>query len=104
MVWRGDIEKHYENADKAFIVLGLVDEDNTGVRNGIRDVIMNELRLSCECIIDWLDDANNENSETALSFIENLNQKYDVCVIIDVRNFIYKLLGKPLSELLNIEY
>ena len=64
---------------------------------------MSELKLSCECIIDWLDDENNKNSETASEFIENLDSEYDICTVIDARTFIYDLLGKPLSELLTIE-
>ena len=103
MVWRGDIEKHYENANKAFSVLNLVDRDNTTVLDGIRDVISNEMKLSCQCVIDWLDDDNNEYSEVASDFVENLDQEYDICVVIDAQNFIFNILEKPLSELLNIE-
>ena len=44
-----------------------------------------------------------ENSKNASVFLKNLESGYDVCMIIDGRNFIYNLLRKPLSELLNIE-
>lgn len=103
MVWRGDIQKHYENVDKAFDVMELIDNDDLMTKNVLRDVIMSELKLSCQCIIDWLDDENNKNSETASEFIENLDSEYDICTVIDARTFIYDLLGKPLSELLTIE-
>ena len=102
MVWRGDIQKHYENVDKTFIVMNLIDSNDIVARDALRDVILSELKLSCECIIDWLDDENNENSETASEFIENLDSEYDICTVIDARTFIYDLLGKPLSELLTI--
>ena len=71
---------------------------NRGLRFGVRVIA----KLSCQCIIDWLDDENNKNSETASEFIENLDSEYDICVVIDARTFIYDLLGKPLSELLAI--
>ena len=103
MVWRGDIELHNKNVDRTFMVMTLVDEDDTETKNALRAIIVKELKLCCQCIIDWLDDENNENCELASEFIENLDQEYDVCVIIDAQNFIYKLLGKPLSELLNVE-
>ena len=102
MVWRGDIKKHYDNVDKTFIVMNLIDKDDMMTRNALRDVILSELKLSCQCIIDWLDDENNENSETASEFIENLDSEYDICVVIDARTFIFDLLGKPLSELLTV--
>ena len=102
MVWRGDIQKHYENVDKIFIVMNLIDSNDIVARDALRDVILSELKLSCQCIIDWLDDENNKNSETASEFIENLDSEYDICTVIDARTFIYDLLGKPLSELLAI--
>ena len=102
MVWRGDIKKHYDNVDKTFIVMNLIDNDDIMTRNALRSVILSELKLSCQSIIDWLDDENNENSETASEFIENLDSEYDICVVIDARTFIFDLLGKPLSELLTV--
>ncbi|MBR0369726.1 MAG: hypothetical protein IJH63_03240 [Methanobrevibacter sp.] len=102
MVWRGDIQKHYNNVDKAYLVMGLIDDDDIQTKDGIRSAIVNETRLACECIIDWLDDEENEYSEKSSFFLKNLESGYDVCIIIDARNFIYKLLRKPLSELLNI--
>ena len=101
MVWRGDIEKHYDNASKAFDVLNLIDNDKLDVKYGVRTVILEELIKSCNCIIEWLDDEGNVNSEVARLFIESLQLGYDICVVIEARTFIYQLLGKPLSELLN---
>lgn len=100
MAWRGDVEQHFKNVDNRFIVMNLIDKNDSETRNALRAVIVKELKLSCRCIIDWLDDENNENCEVASDFIENLDQGYDILVIIDARNFIYKLLGKSLSELL----
>lgn len=100
MVWRGDIEKHYENVDKAYDVLKLIDNDELSLKDGIRDVIVNEMRLACKCVIDWIGDESNEISQKSAQFLENLELGYDILVIIDVRTFIYKLLDKSLSELL----
>ena len=101
MVWRGTIQEHYDNVSKAFDVLKLVDNDQLEVKYGVRTVILEELIKSCQSIIDWLDDENNANSEIARLFIESLELGYDICVIIEVRTFIYQILDKPLSELLN---
>lgn len=102
MVWRGDIKKHYDNVDKTYIVMNLIDNDDSVVKNALRGVILEELKLCCQCIIDWLDEENNENSEIASEFIAKLDSEYDICVVIDARTFIYDLLGKSLAELLNI--
>lgn len=101
MVWRRDIEKHYENVSKAFTVLGLIDYNEFEVKNSIRAVIMKEMRLTCECIIDWLDDDKNKYSQTASLYLETFELGYNINVIIEARTFIYQLLAKPLSELLN---
>ena len=101
MVWRGDIQNHYDNVSKAFDVLELIDNEKLEVKYGVRTVILEELIKSCECIIDWIDDKSNVNSEIARLFIESLELGYDICVIIEVRTFIYQLLDKPLSEILN---
>ena len=103
MVWRGDIEQHYKNVDRAYMVMNLIDDNDIHTRNGIRTAIINEMKLAFEDIIDWLDDEDNENSKKASVFLKNLESDYDVCMIIDGRNFIYQLLRKPLSELLSIE-
>ena len=101
MVWRGDIEKHYDNVTKTFEVMNLLNQDDLEMKNGLRTVILEELIKSCECIIDWLDDDSNVNSEISRLFIESLKLGYDISVIIEARSFIYTLLAKPLSELLN---
>lgn len=101
MTWRGDIEKHYENATKTYEVMTLLDQDDLEVKNGLRAVILEETIKSCECIIDWINDKTNENSKIARLFIENLELGYDICVVMEARTFIYQLLDKSLSELLN---
>ena len=40
MVWRGDIEKHYENVTKTYEVMNLLDQDDLAMRNGLRTVIV----------------------------------------------------------------
>lgn len=101
MTWRGDIEKHYENATKTYEVMNLLDQDELSLRNGLRTVILEETIKSCECIIDWIDDKSNVNSEIARLFIESLQLGYDITVVMEARTFIYQLLDKPLSEILN---
>ena len=101
MVWRGDIEKHYENVDKTYAVLDLIDNDQITAKNELREVIRRELQLSCECIIDWLDDTNNENSRKSKRYLESLELGYDICVVLEVRTFIYQLLSKPFTDLIN---
>ena len=103
MVWRGDIQKHYDNVDKAYDVMNLIDEDELDVRNGIRDVIVNELVLCCECIIDWLGDETNVNSKKSQQFKDNLELGYDILLILEARTFIYLLLAKPFSDLIKVE-
>lgn len=101
MVWRGDIEKHYENVSKTYQVMNLLDQDDLAMRNGLRALILEELKKSCECIIEWIGDENNRYSRIASDSIVSLELGYDICDIIEIRTFIYNLLDKPLSELLN---
>jgi len=101
MVWRGDIEKHYENVSKTYQVMNLLDQDDLAMRNGLRTLILEELKKSCECIIEWIDDENNRYSQIASDSIVSLELGYDICDIIEIRTFIYNLLDKPLSDLLN---
>ena len=100
MVWRGDIEKHNENVDKAFAVLELIDYEELGARKGVRDVILRELELTCKCIIEWIDDDKNKYSQRASLYLESFDQGYDICVIIEARTFIYQLLDKTLYDIL----
>ena len=99
MVWRGDIEKHYENVTKTYEVMNLLDQDDLAMRNGLRTVIVEELIKSCKCIIEWIGDENNRYSKIASDSILNLQLGYDICNILEIRTFIYQLLDKPLSEL-----
>ena len=102
MVWRGDIVEHYNNATNAYKLLEIVDLDDISLRDGIREIIVKEMRLACKCVIDWLDDENNQNSINASSFIDKFELGYDICVVIEARTFIYNLLGKSLYELVNM--
>lgn len=93
MVWLGDVEKHYENVDKAFDVLSLVEIDDIPLRNGIRRIILQEMKLACKSIIDCVGAENSSCCERASLFIENFELGYDICTIIEARCFIYKLLN-----------
>lgn len=97
MLWR-DVEEHYDNVSKAYDVLGLIDNDHLTAKDELREVICRELQLSCRAVIEWLDDSENETSKNALSYLETLQSGYDICVVIETRNFIYKLLDKPLNN------
>lgn len=103
MVWRGDIEKHYENVTKTYQVMNLLDQDDLEMRNGLRTLILEELIESCKCIIDWIGDDNNRYSKIAADSIVSLELGYDICDIMEIRTFIYTLLDKPLSDLLKTE-
>ena len=89
MVWRGDIEKHYENVTKTYQVMNLLDQDDLEMRNGLRALIVEELIKSCKCIIDWIGDENNRYSQIASDYIVSLELGYDICDIIEIRTFIY---------------
>lgn len=103
MVWRGDIEKHYNNVTKTYQVMNLLDQDDLAMRNGLRTLIIEELIKTCECIIEWIGDENNRYSRIASDSIVSLELGYDICDIVEIRTFIYKLLDTPLSDLLKIE-
>ena len=92
MAWNVEVKKHYENVSKTYDVLNIINNDEISLKNGLRDVIVDEMRLSCECIIDGITDVENKNYKTASAFLETLKSGYDIRVIIDVRNFIYKLI------------
>ena len=40
MVWRGDIEKHYENVTKTYQVMNLLDQNDLAMRDGLRTLII----------------------------------------------------------------
>ena len=92
MSWNVEVKKHYENVSKTYDVLGIIDNDEIGLKNGLREVIVDEMKLSCECVIDGIGDQENKNYKKASEFLENLKRGYDIGVIIDARNFIYKLI------------
>ena len=102
MTWRGDVKKHFENVDKAFDVLNLVELDNIPLRNGIRGIILEEMKQACKSLINWLNTDNNEYCKKASLFLENFELGYDICVIIEARCFIYNILDKSLYELLTV--
>ena len=92
MSWNVEVKKHYENVSKTYDVLGIIDNDEISLKNGLREVIVDEMKLSCECVIEGIDDRENKNYKKASAFLENLKHGYDIGVIIDVRNFIYNLI------------
>lgn len=92
MTWNVEVKKHYENVSKTYDVLNIINNDEIRLKNGLRDVIVDEMKLSCECVIDGIGDSENKNYKTASAFLETLKRGYDIGVIIDVRNFIYKLI------------
>ena len=101
MVWRGDIQKHYDNVSKTYQVMNLIDPNDLDMKNGLRTLILDELIESCKCIIDWIGDENNRYSKIASDSIVSLELGYDICDIVEIRTFIYDLLDKPLSDILN---
>lgn len=92
MSWNVEVKKHYENVSKTYDVLDIIDNDEISLKNGLREVIVDEMKLSCECVIDGIGDSKNKNYKTASALLETLKQGYDIGVIIDARNFIYKLI------------
>lgn len=92
MNWDVEVKKHYENVSKTYDVLDIISNDEISLKNSLREVIVDEMKLSCECIIDGICDSENKNYKKASAFLETLKSGYDVGVIIDVRNFIYKLI------------
>ena len=92
MGWNVEVKKHYENVSKTYDVLDIISNDEISLKNSLREVIVDEMKLSCECIIDRIGDGENKNYKKASAFLETLKSGYDVRVIIDVRNFIYKLI------------
>ena len=92
MSWNFEIKKHYENVSKTYDILDIISNDEISLKNSLREVIVDEMKLSCECIIDGINDSENRNYKKASAFLETLKSGYDVRVIIDVRNFIYKLI------------
>ena len=68
---------------------------------------MSELKLSCQCIIDWLDDENNKNSETASEFIENLDDIMELEVSklgMTKQDFVAVCIAEKLGISLNDDY
>ena len=92
MSWNVEVKKHYENVSKTYDILNIINNDEISLKNGLRDVIVDEMKLSCECIRNGISDIENINYKTASEFLETLKQGYDIGVIIDARNFIYKLI------------
>ena len=92
MTWKKKKKKHYENVSKTYDVLNIINNDEISLKNGLREVIVDEMKLSCECVIDGIGDRENKNYKIASAFLETLKRGYDIGVIIDVRNFIYKLI------------
>ena len=92
MSWNADVKKHYENVSKTYDVLGLISNDEISLKDALRDVIVDEMKLSCECILNEFKDADNKNHQNASLFLDALKYGYDVCVIVEARNFIYNLI------------
>lgn len=86
------LETHYTNIDKEFDLLNITDLDKKEERTRIRENIMKELKQSCTEIIDEINDPTNENYQEAKSFLECLQYGYDICLIIELRNFLYNLI------------
>ena len=92
MIWNEQAKKHYENVSKTYDVHDIINNDEITLKNGLREVIVDEMKLSCECVIAGIGDIENNNYKKASAFLETLKSGYDIRVIIDVRNFIYKLI------------
>ena len=92
MSWNVEVKKHYENVSKTYDVLDIIDNDEISLKNSLREIIVDEMKLSCQCIINGIKDSEDNNYKKAAAFLESLKSGYDVTVVIDVRNFIYKLI------------
>ena len=92
MSWNVEVKKHYENVSKTYDVLSIIDNDELSLKNALRRVIVDEMKLSCQCIINGISDSEDNNYKKAAAFLETLKSGYDVTVVIDMRNFIYNLL------------
>lgn len=65
MSWNVEVKKHYENVSKTYDILNIINNDEISLKNGLRDVIVDEMKLSCECIINGISDIENINYKTA---------------------------------------
>ena len=92
MSWSEQVKKHYENVSKTYDVLSIISNDELTLKDALREVIVDEMKLSCECIINGISDIENKNYKTASAFLETLKKGYDVGVIVEARNFIYNLI------------
>ena len=92
MSWNVEVKKHYENVSKTYDVLDIISNDEIKLKNGLRDVIVDEMKLSCKCILNEFKDADNINHQNASLFLDALKYGYDICVIVEARNFIYNLI------------
>lgn len=92
MSWNFEIKKHYENVSKTYDILDIISNDEISLKNSLREVIVDEMKLSCECIINGISGGENKNYKKSSAFLEALKSWYDVRVIINVRHFIYKLI------------
>lgn len=86
------LKTHYSNIDEAFQQLDNIDLDDKEKRTQIRENIIHELQESCTEIINGINDPTNENYKEAKTFLECLKYGYDICLIIELRNFIYTLM------------
>jgi len=92
MSWNVEAKEHYENVSKTYDVLSIISNDELTLKDALREVIVDEMKLSCECIINGISDIENKNYKTASAFLETLKKGYDVGVIVEARNFIYNLI------------
>ena len=92
MCYKKELEVHYNNINEEFDLLSNVDLEDNAERTKIRENILEELKQSCVNIIDGINNPDNEDFKDAVLFLESLNYGYDICLVIELRNFIYKLM------------
>lgn len=70
MSWNVEVKKHYENVSKTYGVLDIISNDEISLKNSLREVIVDEMKLSCECIIDGIGTAKTKTTRKHQHFLK----------------------------------
>ena len=52
MSWNVEAKEHYENVSKTYDVLSIISNDELTLKDALREVIVEEMKLSCQCIVN----------------------------------------------------